>query len=52
LADGTDEINSLLKVEETQNNFFKSPLFDGVKLTERELQGEQVGFKIIYQLNM
>ncbi len=52
LADGTDEINSLLKVEETQNNFLKSPLFDGVKLTERELQGEQVGFKIIYQLNM
>ncbi len=52
VADGTDEINSLLKVEETQNNFLKSPLFDGVKLTERELRGEQVQFKIIYQLNI
>jgi hypothetical protein len=52
MAHGSDEINSLLKVEETQNNFVKSPLFDGVRLTERELQGQQVEFKIIYQLNI
>lgn len=52
LADGSDEINSLLKVEETEDNFKKSPLFDGVKLLERELRGEQVEFRIIYQLNI
>lgn len=52
VADGTDEINSLLKVEETQNNFVKSPIFDGIKLTERELRGEQVEFKISYQLSI
>jgi hypothetical protein len=52
VADGSDEINSLLKVEETEDNFTKSPLFDGVKLTERELQGERVEFKIIYQLSI
>lgn len=52
MAHGSDEINSLLKVEETQNNFVKSPLFDGVRLTERDLQGQQVEFKIIYQLNI
>jgi len=52
VADGTDEINSLLLVEEVQNNFVQSPLFGGVKLTERELQGKQVAFKIIYQLDI
>ena len=52
MAYGSDEINSLIKVEETQNNFVKSPLFDGVRLTGRELQGQQVEFKIIYQLNI
>jgi Tfp pilus assembly protein PilN len=52
VANGSDEINSLLKVEETEDNFSRSPMFDGVKLTERELQGERVEFKIIYQLNI
>jgi hypothetical protein len=52
IADGSDEINSLLQVEELQNNFSKSPLFTSVKLIERELQGKQVAFKIIYQLDV
>jgi hypothetical protein len=52
VADGSDEINSLLLVEKVQNNFVQSPLFKGVKLTEKELRGKQVEFKIIYQLNM
>jgi hypothetical protein len=52
VADGSDEINSLLKVEEIQNNFVQSPLFSGVKLIERELKGEKVTFKIIYQLDI
>jgi hypothetical protein len=52
VADGSDEINSLLQVEETQNKFVQSPLFSGVKLIERELQGERVAFKIIYQLDI
>jgi hypothetical protein len=51
IADGSDEISSLLLVEEVQNNFIRSPLFKDVKLTERELQGKQVTFRIIYQLN-
>ncbi len=52
VANGTDEINSLLKVEETEDNFTRSPMFNSVKLTERELQGERVEFKIIYQLDI
>jgi hypothetical protein len=52
ITDGSDEITSLLMVEEVQNNFMQSPLFRGVKLTEKELQGKQAAFKIIYQLNM
>ncbi len=52
VADGSDEIKSLLLVEQVQNNFIQSPLFQGVKLTEKELQGKSVQFKIIYQLNM
>lgn len=52
VADGSDEIDSLLQVEELQNNFVKSPLFASVKLIERELQGKQVAFKIIYQLDI
>ena len=52
VADGSDEINSLLQVEELQNNFSRSPLFTSVKLIERELQGKQVAFKIIYQLDI
>jgi hypothetical protein len=52
VADGSDEINSLLQVEELQNNFGKSPLFISVKLIERELQGKQVAFKMIYQLDI
>jgi hypothetical protein len=52
ITDGSDEITSLLMVEEVQNNFMQSPLFKGVKLTEKELQGKQAAFKIIYQLNM
>ena len=52
IADGSDEINSLLQVEGLQSNFAKSPLFTSVKLIERELQGKQVAFKIIYQLDI
>ena len=52
VADGSDEISSLLLVEQVQNNFVQSPLFSGVKLTERELRGKQVAFKIIYQLDI
>ncbi|UCB52805.1 MAG: hypothetical protein JSV10_01565 [Candidatus Zixiibacteriota bacterium] len=52
IADGSDEIDSLLQVEELQNSFAKSPLFTGVKLIERKLQGKQVVFKIIYQLDV
>ena len=52
LAGGSDEINSLMLVDEVQNNFGHSPLFSGVKLIERELQGKQVEFKIIYQLDI
>ena len=52
ITDGSDEITSLLMVEEVQNNFMLSPLFKGVKLTEKELQGKKATFKIIYQLNM
>ncbi len=52
VAEGSDEIASLLKVEETQGNFAKSPLFSGVKLTERQLRGSEVEFKITYQLEI
>ncbi len=52
VADGTDEINSLIQVEELQNNFVKSPLFTSVRLIERELQGKQVEFKLICQLDI
>jgi hypothetical protein len=52
IAEGSDEINSLLMTEKVQNNFVQSPLFKGVKLTEKELRGKQVEFRIIYQLNM
>lgn len=52
VADGSDEIKSLLLVEEMQNIFAKSPFFENVKMTGRELQGTQVTFKIIYQLKI
>jgi Tfp pilus assembly PilM family ATPase len=52
MASGSDEISSLLQVEETQNNFAKSPLFSGIKLTKRELQGKRVSFQLIYQLDI
>lgn len=52
LAEGKDEISSLLLVESVQNNFNQSPLFKGVKLVEKELQGKKIEFKINYQLNM
>lgn len=52
LADGSDEISSLLLVEKVQNNFNKSPLFTQVRLVEKELQGRKVEFKIGYQLDM
>ncbi len=52
VANGSDEINSLIRVEETQNNFMKSPLFKGVRLTKRELRGKQASFKITYQLDI
>ncbi len=52
LAEGKDEISSLLLVESLQNNFNQSPLFKDAKLLEKELQGKKVEFKINYQLNM
>jgi len=52
LAEGSDEISSLLLVEKVQNNFTRSPLFKGVRVAERELQGKRVEFRIGYQLNM
>jgi hypothetical protein len=52
VAEGADEIASLLKVEETQSSFERSPLFSGVRLTERELRGSDVEFKITYQLEI
>lgn len=51
VTDGSDEINSLLQVEEIQNNFVQSPLFKGAKLTERKLRGKRAAFKIIFQLD-
>ncbi len=52
VADGSDEIQSLLLVEEMQNNFARSPFFENVKMTKRELQGTLVSFVIIYQLKI
>lgn len=52
LAEGSDEIASLLLVERLQSNFGQSPLFKGVRLVERELQGKRVEFRIGYQLDM
>ena len=52
LAEGKDEISSLLLVESVQNNFNQSPVFKGVKLVEKELIGKRIEFKINYQLNM
>lgn len=51
IAHGSDEINSLLMVEELQSNFVQSPLFTNAKLAKRELQAKSVAFEITYQLN-
>jgi hypothetical protein len=50
IAEGEDELSSLVLVEELQNNFFKSPLFTGTKVAEKKLEGENMSFKITYQL--
>ena len=50
IAEGEDELASLVLVEELQNNFLKSPLFAGVKMIEKKLEGEKITFKITYQL--
>ena len=52
IADGSDEITSLVLVEMLQNNFIQSPLFTGTRLTEKKLEGKRVAFKIIYQLEV
>jgi len=52
IAEGSDEITSLVLVEKLQNNFNQSPLFSGIKLMEKKLQGKVVAFKIIYQLRV
>jgi len=52
IADGSDEINSLVLVERIQNNFVQSPLFTRTKLVEKKLEGKRVAFKIIYQLEV
>jgi len=51
IAEGEDELASLVLVEELQNNFLKSPLFTGTKMVEKKLEGEKITFKITYQLN-
>jgi hypothetical protein len=50
VADGTDEITSLLLAEEVQSKFAHSPLFTGAKMTEKEVRGQRVEFKLTYQL--
>ncbi len=50
IAEGEDELSSLVLVEELQNNFLKSPLFTGTKVAEKKLEGENMSFKITYQL--
>jgi hypothetical protein len=50
IAEGEDELASLVLVEELQNNFLKSPLFAGAKMIERKLEGEKITFTITYQL--
>jgi hypothetical protein len=50
VAEGEDELASLVLVEELQNNFSKSPLFTGIKMVEKKLEGEKITFKITYQL--
>ncbi|MGB8658717.1 MAG: PilN domain-containing protein [Candidatus Zixiibacteriota bacterium] len=52
LAEGSDEITSLLLLEEMQDNLVRSPFFSEVRVAKRELQGTQVTFKIVYQLNI
>ena len=52
VAVGDDEITSLMMVVETEKKFIQSPIFTGVKLTEKELVGIKVEFKIIYQLKI
>jgi hypothetical protein len=52
IADGSDEITSLVLVEKIQNNFVQSPLFSKTKLVEKKLEGKRVAFKIIYQLEV
>jgi hypothetical protein len=49
-AEGSDEIASLVLVEELQSNFLKSPLFTGTKVAEKKLEGDKITFKISYQL--
>lgn len=50
IAEGEDELASLVLVEELQNNFLKSPLFAGAKMIEKKLEGEKITFTITYQL--
>jgi len=50
VADGFDEISSLLLAEEAQTKFAHSPLFRGARMTEKEVRGKQVEFKLTYQL--
>ena len=50
VADGFDEISSLLLAEEVQYKFAHSPLFRGAKMAEKEVRGKQVEFKLTYQL--
>lgn len=50
VADGEEEIASLILMEELQHNFLKSPFFTGTKLVEKKLEGKKITFKITYQL--
>lgn len=50
VVDGFDEISSLLLAEGVQNRFTHSPLFRGARMTEKEVRGKRVEFKLTYQL--
>ncbi len=49
-VEGVDQFTSLFLVEQLQINFLKSPLFSGAKIVDKQLEGENVAFKITYQL--
>jgi len=51
-ADGGDELNSLLLIEEVLKNLNQSPYFTGVKIQGKELAGTEADFRITYLLKL